>query len=372
MTIEVNDLGNSGVGGPLTASHSITLSINAKNDNPVGADKAVQMDEDSTYTFRLSDFAFSDPKDEPNPNQFTGIRIDAAPTAGTLKLNGTVLTGGEIVSKTTSSAASCASTRMPIATATPTRPFPFRVQDDGPSYGSGANTDSSPRRVTFDVLPVNDRPSFFAVDPPTSLEDQGVVTVIGWATVLKGGWNEDSQAITFHVTAANPSFFSQQPTVDATGTLRYKVAPDVFGQTTFTVVVDDDGGTDRGGEDESAFGTFALNVTPVNDAPYLIGADDISVNEDAGQVTIEDFASSVVGPTNEDGQVATMKVVALTKPELFAIAHARRLRELDVQVQAGRQWRGDVPHSDQGRRRHRERRRKHRALKTRDPDDQTG
>src|ERR1700730_486022 len=59
------------------------------NHAPAGANKTITMLEDTTYTFVLADFGFSDPTDTPANNLFA-VEIATLPAKGTLADNGVV------------------------------------------------------------------------------------------------------------------------------------------------------------------------------------------------------------------------------------------------------------------------------------------
>ncbi len=56
LTINVNDLGNIGTGGPLSANSNATINITAVNDAPVANDLAFQVGEGQTFFFDLAPF----------------------------------------------------------------------------------------------------------------------------------------------------------------------------------------------------------------------------------------------------------------------------------------------------------------------------
>ena len=67
------------------------------NNPPVGSDKTITLEEDSTHRFTPSDFGFSDPLDAPSQS-FRRILIATRPTAGMLVIDGESLVEGEYVS----------------------------------------------------------------------------------------------------------------------------------------------------------------------------------------------------------------------------------------------------------------------------------
>ena len=136
---------------------------------------------------------------------------------------------------------------------------------------SDGNGGTSQATVTVTVNPVNDAPSFGAGSDQSSAEDAGAQTVTGWAVnVSAGPPNESTQALTFHVTNSNNALFSGQPSIDASGNLTYTAAHDANGSATVTVYLQDNGGTANGGIDSTAFVTFTITITPVNDNPVAV------------------------------------------------------------------------------------------------------
>jgi VCBS repeat-containing protein len=151
--------------------------------------------------------------------------------------------------------------------------FDFHVVDDGGTDNGGVNT-SSAATVTVNITPVNDAPSFTKGDDQTVLEDAGAQSVTGWATDISAGpANESTQTIDFLVTNDNHSLFSSQPAIADNGTLTYTPAANANGTAIVTVRIQDNGGTDNGGDDTSDAQTFTITVTPVNDAPTLNAID---------------------------------------------------------------------------------------------------
>ncbi len=208
-----------------------------------------------------------------------------------------------------------------------TSQFTVRVQDNGGVANGGVDT-SLPQTFTITVGPVNDAPSFAAANPPAVLEDVGPVTVNGWVTsVSVGPANEQAtQAVLGYLVSAisNPGLFTAggQPTVDATGVLRYTPAIDANGTSQFTVRVRDDGGVANGGVDTSPPQTFTITVRPVNDAPSFVAANPPGVMEDAGPQTVSgwahDFAPGPVTAVDEIGQASLGYTVSnVTNPGLF-------------------------------------------------------
>lgn len=117
--------------------------------------------------------------------------------------------------------------------------------------------------VSIDVLPINDAPSFVAGINQTVGSDFGPQTIPLWATgISAGAANESQQHLNFVLNVNQPDLFSVEPTVDASGTLRYTPLPGAVGTASITIALHDDGGTANGGVDTSAQQTFTITVVP--------------------------------------------------------------------------------------------------------------
>jgi len=116
------------------------------------------------------------------------------------------------------------------------------------------------------VLSVNDAPSFIASPLPVeqSLATAAkAVTIPQWiSTFLPGGSvAETGQVASYQLSnVSNPALFTVLPSVSVEGTLSYTLAPLAQGSTTFSLSVQDNGGTANGGQDTSSAQTFTLNV----------------------------------------------------------------------------------------------------------------
>ncbi|HRQ64617.1 MAG TPA: Ig-like domain-containing protein [Xanthomonadaceae bacterium] len=177
----------------------------------------------------------------------------------------------------------------------------------------------------MDITPVNDPPSFTAVDPPTVLEDAGAQSVVDWATFSAGPPNESGQAVLgyFVSNVSNPALFAAPPLVANNGTLTFTAADDANGTSTFDVYVQDDGGTANGGIDVSPTQTFTITVIAVNDPPTFTAGADQQVLEDSGPHLVAGWATDMsAGPPDEAGQVLTFVVTNNTNPGLFSAGPA--------------------------------------------------
>lgn len=196
----------------------------------------------------------------------------------------------------------------------------FSVQ--GSTSATVAGLGGGVAQAIITVIPVNDRPSFIALDPPATLEDAGPITVNNWAAFIPGPSNESDQTKLAYLVSnvTNTTLFSAQPAVSINGTLTYTAAPNAFGTSQFTVRVQDSGGTDNGGIDTSLPQTFTITILPVNDPPSFTAVNPPAVLENHGPTTFSGFITSVtLGPPNESGQgVAQYIVDQVSDTSLFA------------------------------------------------------
>ena len=127
------------------------------------------------------------------------------------------------------------------------------------------------RQVNLTVNFVNDAPTFTAASRPAIAENSGGQTVAGFVTSFSPGpgANEAGQTVRAYLVGnvSNPGLFAGLPAVAPNGTLTYTLAPGVSGTSTFSVQVQDSGGTVNGGSDTSAAQIFTITVTPAPPAP---------------------------------------------------------------------------------------------------------
>src|SRR5262249_54506553 len=113
-----------------------------------GANHTVNMSQNTTYAFTASDFGFSDPLDS---NSLTAVKIVGLNLAGTLALNGTAVTAGQVISIANINSGLLTFTPATNATGTPYTSFTFKVQDDGGTTNGGIDLDPTPRLMTINV-----------------------------------------------------------------------------------------------------------------------------------------------------------------------------------------------------------------------------
>jgi hypothetical protein len=293
----------------LSVSDTFTLTVTPVNDAPTfTASDPSASDEDSGKRTLTAWATFS-----PGPAN------ESAQTAVSYTVSN--ISDPSLFSVAPAISASGTLTYTPAANAFGTVTFQVQVKDSGGTANGGVDA-SAPQTFTITVNPINDAPTFTASNPPAITEDAGPQTLANWATFNPGPANESAQTATYAVSAiSNPALFAVPPAIDASGTLTYTPALNMFGLSTFTVQVTDSGGTAGGGSDTSAFKTFTIAVNSVNDAPSISVSDPPSVTEDSGKATVTGWATFIPGPANESAQTSLgYTVSSISNTGLFAIA----------------------------------------------------
>ena len=99
---QVRDKGGTANGGVDISLNTYKFDINVHtvNDAPSGADNTVTASEDEAYSFKDTDFGFTDPNDtiNPDPDEFFNVIVTSLATRGTLKLNGVEVAAGDVIS----------------------------------------------------------------------------------------------------------------------------------------------------------------------------------------------------------------------------------------------------------------------------------
>jgi VCBS repeat-containing protein len=276
LAIGVDDLGNAGTGGALTAARTVALTVTSVNDAPQGASKTVTTDEDVAYVFQASDFGFTDPSDSP-ANALKAVKVTTLPAAGTLLLNGAAVAAGQSVLATDVAAGKLSFLPAANANGAGYASFTFQVQDDGGTANGGVDLDPTARTLTVNVTPVNDAPVATA-DARTMAEDGGPTAV----AVLANDTDVENDTLSV-VAVTQPA--NGAVTFTPAG-VSYTPAPDFFGTDTFTY-------TESDGHGGTATATVTVTVTPVNDAP-VAGNGTAATLEDTPRVVDQTTLASVV------------------------------------------------------------------------------
>jgi Domain of unknown function (DUF4347)/Bacterial Ig domain/Bacterial cadherin-like domain len=151
LSLTVNDLGASGLGGPLVDSDFASITVTPANDAPDGADATVTTPQDTPYVFGVANFGITDGD---AGDTLAAVRIDALPAAGALTLSGGAVSAGQVIAVADIAAGNLVFTPALGGTGAPYASFAFSVQDSGGAF------DASPNTHTVNVAtPVNNAPS---------------------------------------------------------------------------------------------------------------------------------------------------------------------------------------------------------------------
>ena len=198
-------------------------------------------------------------------------------------------------------------TYIPTADFSGSEMLSLTTDDLGHSGNGGALTDTDVFEIT--VTPVNDAPTLDALSGLTIDEDAEQQTV-NLAGITAGGG--ESQPLKVTATSDNtgliPHPAETYTTAEATGSLKFTPVTDQSGTATITVTVEDggpDGDLDTPGDNATFSRTFDVTVNAVNDAPTLDSLADLTINEDAGQQTV-----NLTGITAGSGESQPLKVTA--------------------------------------------------------------
>jgi hypothetical protein len=159
FTFQVQDNGgtlNSGHDTDPTA-RTMTLSVIEVNHAPSGTSGTVTGPQDRAYTFKTSDFGFTDVNDSP-ANLLLAVKIVTLPGSGSLIDNGVAVTTNQFVSATDISNGKLNFT-PPAKTTGVLFLCKFQVEDNGGTANGGVNLDPTAKVLDINLLHVNHAPS---------------------------------------------------------------------------------------------------------------------------------------------------------------------------------------------------------------------
>ena len=161
--------------------------------------------------------------------------------------------------------------------------------DDGSNAGDNSNT-SVAQSVTFNIIEINDPPTFDAGSDITINEGAGFQNVINWATNLNDSDPNAVQTLSFDVQNSDSSKFVQQPVLSVTGTtanLSFQAQPKANGVITVISTLMDDGESTAPSDNTSEPDTMTITINAVNNEPTINGiADPADIFEDSGEQAI--------------------------------------------------------------------------------------
>jgi len=209
----------------------------------------------------------------------------------------------------------------PRANANGSTTITVTVKDNGGTANGGVDT--LVRTFTVNVNAVNDAPIFALIGNNLGAvqEDSGTHTIPGFAGGIGRGpataTDELSQSLTFNTSISNTSggmTFEIPPTIDSSGQLTYKAAPDASGTATITVTLTDSGSGVPPSVNTSAPQQFTLSVNGINDPPsFSLGSDPPASAVNGGLQTVPNYATDILpgASPEEAGQTLTFDLVIL-------------------------------------------------------------
>ena len=263
VTYTISD-GNGGF-----ATSTVQINVAPVADPPTSADNTVALDEDTSYTFAVSDFAFAD---QDVGDSLVAVRIDTAPTDGTLLLNGNPIMPGDIVSLGDINAGRLIFVPDPDENGTGYATFDFSVSD-------GVQFQTAPNTMTIDVNPLQDPP--VATDNAITVAEESTGTPLGLAPPTDLDGDVLSATVTglpilgtlFLADGTTPVNVGDMLTIAQLTGLVYDAPADYDGVADpgdFTYDVTDGVATDSGVVD--------ITITPVNDPPEICLGDHSATN----------------------------------------------------------------------------------------------
>ena len=271
------------LGGTTSASAAaMSITIVSSGPAPTAGASSVTVSEDVTYTFKSTDFVYSDSADA-TTDPMASITITALPTNGTLKYNGTAITTAQATAGFTVSTANIGLLSfVPNTDVTTQGSFQFKVTDTNDNATSGTATmtlhvtaDTGPSAGASSVAVTEDqtytfKASDFVYSDTADAGGDPMASITITALPTNGTLKYNGTAITaaqatagFTVSAANIGLLSFVPNTDVTtqGSFQFKVTDTATGGTSTT----------------SSAATMTLNVTA--DAGPSALASSVSVTE---------------------------------------------------------------------------------------------
>jgi len=276
IQIITDDQGNTGSGGPLTDTNTVSITVNSINDAPTVPDSSIVTDEDVPYLAALgvNDLLIASNDVDGDTLTVTTTPI-AAPSNGLLVLN----SDGTF-------------TYTPNANFFGTDAFTYEITD-----GNGGTAQAT---VMIDVTSVNDAPtvsgSAIALD-----EDIPYAATLGVNDLLINSVDIDGDTLTVSSTpVTGPS--NGVLILSGTGTFTYTPNADFNGSDSFVYqIVDGNGG--------SAQALVTINVASINDAPVAL---DDALNAQPNTSGLIDGDLLIANDMDVEGD--TLTLVGLTQP----------------------------------------------------------
>ncbi|MDP1612088.1 MAG: DUF4347 domain-containing protein, partial [Sulfuritalea sp.] len=344
VSFTINDGGNSGTGGALSASKTTdTITVASVNDAPVGSNASLSVQTSQAYLFAQADFGFTDPVDTP-PDSLYAVKITALPGSGTLEWKNGVDTWVAVTQDQFVSASDIAASKLRFSApgSSGSTSFTFRVQDSGGTLNSGIDLDTADRTASVTItagpppmitgltdLAYTENQAAAAVNPALVLTDTDSLNMTGATVSISAGFNsaQDLLAASTGGTSISANYNTGTGVLTLSGTdsiANYQTvlrsvtyantsdAPTTAARMIAVVVQDDSSPTPN----SSSTGSSTVTVAAENDAPVLAGTAPIlgTVNEDAAAPSggVGTLVSSLIGDITDPDGAAVAKGVAIT------------------------------------------------------------
>jgi Ca2+-binding RTX toxin-like protein len=164
-----------------STSRTSTMTVLGVNDEPAGTDDSAAAAEGTPYTFLLTDF--TDGFSDTDGDGFAGVKITTLPSTGTLKLNGTAINAGDVITAAQLTAGDF--TYEAAAGSAGTSPtFTFPVKDDGGTANGGVEFDQTPNTFTMNIAGGNAAPAIDLNGGGTGIDNAASYTEGASPTIL--------------------------------------------------------------------------------------------------------------------------------------------------------------------------------------------
>ncbi len=144
-------------------------------------------------------------------------------------------------------------------------PVTIQIVDDGGTTNGGIDTFST--TFNMHISPINDPPIFNFLEKIQLIEDSETTIEL---TGIQAGPLETGQQINISVQSNNTDILPHPVLIynspDTTATLTFSTIPNIFGLSSITITMSDNGGTDFGGQDLTSH-LIPVEITSVNDRP---------------------------------------------------------------------------------------------------------
>ena len=165
------------------------------------------------------------------------------------------------------------------------------------------------RTFILEVYSSNDSPQFVSSAIPIIYEDDGEKRIKIAENIEPGPFNESGQQWIIQLNPSSSSLFAIGPDVTPDGIMSFTTAQNAYGSAVFNVSVQDDGGTDNGGNDTSKVQKMTIVVVPVNDCPSFQIVDNHTVFNWDGEQHINNWATNISPGQNEEDQSIAFNVL---------------------------------------------------------------